>query len=518
MTVSDAALAAPDPSWTAAELLEQAEGCTSLSAAWLVPLAALDPEALTSDERVTLTVVLHRMTAVTEAATLRALASVPNMSCVPDPALRETQPEAAARMCPGGPKCTHYWELEQLSGLTGLPSWLMGRRRALAWRLADAWPQLMPLLAAGRISLEHLHRFYLATLGANTEATAAAVRAAVDVLEKHSYVSAESLARTTRRVVARHTEPAEARVKARDTARRETGVTFEPLSDGLATLTLIGDTHKLEAIRALLREHPAVTRREPGDDRTRGQREVDLLVSLCLMGSGYGANAGPIQPTTGGAGGAGAGTSKAAEPAVGVIITASMETLLGLSNEPGTVGDSVVSAAIIRQWAGDPVWARRAVLDANGHVSTISGKQRFPASRLRRAIQLRWPRCTFPGCNRPARESQIDHATPYTLGGQTTLEELHPLCRKHHLMKDQPGFHVRLTGDGTAVWTLPGSRTIQVPAADHRVRPGPHDGKSDDDWRVDPPEWTGLDLFSERQYEAWVAGIIAADPDNEAAA
>lgn len=270
MTIRGPAVVAPDPSWTASELLDRAEDCTSLSAAWLPALGALDPRGLEPDQKLTLALVLHRMVSVTEALALAALAEVPYRSCVPDPALALSRPEAAARVCPGGKRCPHGWQIDEFCALTGLPRWLMGRRWGWSYALRDEWAGLQPLLAGQQLNTEHLRQFERATCGATEEATAATVTAAVAHIAANPGVSAESFGRSARRSIERNTSPAETRERRRHRAADDVGVTYDDLGDGIAALTLVGDTRKLEAIRNLVRDDPSITTANPEDTRTRG--------------------------------------------------------------------------------------------------------------------------------------------------------------------------------------------------------------------------------------------------------
>jgi hypothetical protein len=109
------------------------------------------------------------------------------------------------------------------------------------------------------------------------------------------------------------------------------------------------------------------------------------------------------------------------------------------------------------------------------------------------AVRLRDPHCVFPGCRRPARACDLDHIQPYlppSRGGppgQTRLDNLAPLCRRHHRAKTHRHWTYRREPDGSCLWThLPtgeqvtvrpdGPRPLpeQTPAARHRRRPDGH--------------------------------------------
>ncbi|OSC38754.1 HNH endonuclease signature motif containing protein [Mycobacterium decipiens] len=91
-----------------------------------------------------------------------------------------------------------------------------------------------------------------------------------------------------------------------------------------------------------------------------------------------------------------------------------------------------------------------------------------PSAQLARFIRCRDLTCRFPGCDRPAEYSDIDHTIPYPLG-PTHPSNLKCLCRKHHLLKtfwDGPtGWRDHQHPDGTITWTSPSGHT-------YTTRPG----------------------------------------------
>ena len=86
-----------------------------------------------------------------------------------------------------------------------------------------------------------------------------------------------------------------------------------------------------------------------------------------------------------------------------------------------------------------------------------------PSAALADFIRARDLCCRFPGCDKPAEFCDIDHTTPYGLGGPTHPSNLKLLCRVHHLLKTfwcgQNGWGERQFADGTIVWTSPSGRT-----------------------------------------------------------
>ncbi len=129
-----------------------------------------------------------------------------------------------------------------------------------------------------------------------------------------------------------------------------------------------------------------------------------------------------------------------------------------LDHPRGTTGDGT----------GEDVsffWLRRLFTDPTGRdlVALDSQRRRFEGG-LRRFLELRDPTCRVPWCDAPA--VQCDHAQAHALGGATDAANGAGLCQRHNLVKELPGWHVRVesTGlDGT------GSHALRITTPTGRV-------------------------------------------------
>lgn len=119
------------------------------------------------------------------------------------------------------------------------------------------------------------------------------------------------------------------------------------------------------------------------------------------------------------------------------------------------------------QTARDLVAARGAdlrtvILDDTGAVVGVGRRTRVPPDWLRDATLALHDTCTAPGCLRPARSSDVDHARPWhptargRPGGRTDVDQLAPLCRTHNRTKESAGWQVEQQPDGTRRWHHPG--------------------------------------------------------------
>lgn len=81
-----------------------------------------------------------------------------------------------------------------------------------------------------------------------------------------------------------------------------------------------------------------------------------------------------------------------------------------------------------------------------------------PPESLQHLIRVRQQRCAFPGCGRPACRCDLDHTTPYHLGGRSCECNLAPLCRRHHQAKQAHGWWLEQPRPGVLTWTTPSGR------------------------------------------------------------
>jgi hypothetical protein len=91
-----------------------------------------------------------------------------------------------------------------------------------------------------------------------------------------------------------------------------------------------------------------------------------------------------------------------------------------------------------------------------------------PSRKLKHLVRARNQLCTAPACNAQAVYCDIDHTVPYP-DGPTEQCNLSPKCRRHHRVKQGPGWTVTQPLPGTAVWTTPSGRTHATTATTYDV-------------------------------------------------
>jgi len=102
-------------------------------------------------------------------------------------------------------------------------------------------------------------------------------------------------------------------------------------------------------------------------------------------------------------------------------------------------------------------WLER---NACGHSRQVAGYH--PPDRLCNLVRARQRTCSFPGCRRPAQDCDLDHSVPWDQGGRSCECNLSPLCRRHHRVKQAPGWQLTQDEPGVMVWRLPSGRTYQT--------------------------------------------------------
>jgi len=99
--------------------------------------------------------------------------------------------------------------------------------------------------------------------------------------------------------------------------------------------------------------------------------------------------------------------------------------------------------------------------DAAGAILDVGRRSRRASAAIRRAVRERdGARCAFPGCE--SRRTDLHHIQWWSMGGQTSAENLHPLCKAHHRLVHSRGYIVTRTRGGYT-FTDPATGTIIGP-------------------------------------------------------
>jgi len=187
----------------------------------------------------------------------------------------------------------------------------------------------------------------------------------------------------------------------------------------------------------------ARTLKTKGDRRPIDQIRADILLDLLT-----------------GRGNTGEGSDR------GVVdIRVDMSTLAGLDDKPAEIpGWGPVLADVARQIVDEEPDAEWRIIptNENGQPVGVTTTKRRPTSSQRRHVEARNPTCVFPGCRMPADQCDFNHEIPWEHAHHTTIGELGPLCRHHHVQHHHRGWKLKQIRPGVYQWTSPLGHTYVV--------------------------------------------------------
>jgi hypothetical protein len=244
-------------------------------------------------------------------------------------------------------------------------------------------------------------------------------------------------------------------------AKKQRAVRMWSEEDGMATMRWHATAELVVAAMEHIDEHAQP--RDADDHRTLDQRRADTIAHLILRTANVGTNA-ETSTASGDASVASSATPLPdANPAALINVTVSLETLLGLNQDPGQLHrHGPITAVTARALAIAPgsLWRWLAYDSASGTLIKTSPTTYRPTAETRRHVQLRDRICAFPGCRMPAVGwCDLDHVRPFShehpeLGGLTTPDNLVPLCRRHHRLKTAQLWRTdRDVSNDTITWT-----------------------------------------------------------------
>lgn len=130
-----------------------------------------------------------------------------------------------------------------------------------------------------------------------------------------------------------------------------------------------------------------------------------------------------------------------------IFVYVDLRTLLEMNDNPAQLaGHGTIPAWVARQIAFDPssTW-RRIITDPRTGAPTDVGRKRYrPPRATDDFVRVRDRECRFPGCHRPSQFGDIDHATAWFDHGHTNTSNLVGYCRRHHRLKNAPGWTYQL--------------------------------------------------------------------------
>lgn len=167
-----------------------------------------------------------------------------------------------------------------------------------------------------------------------------------------------------------------------------------------------------------------------GDDRNASQRRADALVELASRQL----RAGALPEVNG--------------QRPHLTITAPLATVEGVKGAPAgeLAWAGPVVAETVRRLACDAA-VTRVTLAENGEPLNVGRATRSIPPAIRRALVARDGGCRFPGCDRPPEWTDGHHIKHWADGGDTKLDNLVLLCRRHHRPVHEHGWGLAWRAD-----------------------------------------------------------------------
>ena len=133
-------------------------------------------------------------------------------------------------------------------------------------------------------------------------------------------------------------------------------------------------------------------------------------------------------------------------------VVAGLETLEGRAGRPARMGDGeVLAGAAVRRLACDASISR-VITGPRGEPLDVGRSTPVVPAGMRRALEVRDGGCTFPGCDRPPDWTDSHHLVHWIDGGETRIENLTLLCRRHHTLHHERGFRVVRRSTRAPAW------------------------------------------------------------------
>jgi hypothetical protein len=103
------------------------------------------------------------------------------------------------------------------------------------------------------------------------------------------------------------------------------------------------------------------------------------------------------------------------------------------------------------------------VEDEHGTPLSVGRKTRAISPKIRRALDARDAGCRYPGCSN-TRFVDAHHIVHWADGGETKLDNLILLCRRHHRFLHEHGYSVTLRGTNQFQFNMPDGRKVDLPS------------------------------------------------------
>lgn len=281
--------------------------------------------------------------------------------------------------------------------------------------LVHTLPATLASLGEGRISYRHARILVDQCAGLSDENRAELEALMLPVAER---TTPGQFDRKVRK--ARERLDAESIKERHERSQADRAIFFEPAQDGMAYVTAYLPAADGAAIYNRVTTM-AMNLQSAADARTLPQLQADVFRDLVLAASS-GSGAAGIKPD--------------------ICLMVPVLSLLGHNDEPATLeGYGPIDIDTAKQLVGKAKSFVRILTHPETGAILSVGHTRYKApADLQMVLRIRDETCRFPGCNRLAIHSDLDHTDDWHYGGLTQYDNLEHLCPKHHAIKHEGGW------------------------------------------------------------------------------
>jgi hypothetical protein len=142
-----------------------------------------------------------------------------------------------------------------------------------------------------------------------------------------------------------------------------------------------------------------------------------------------------------------------------VVVHVDLETLCeGVPGQCQIEDGPSLAAETARRFACDSE-ITTVLQEEDGKVVRVGRRTRTISAAVRRAIHLRDPHCSYPGCRRDLY-TDLHHVVHWARGGESTPSNLTRLCSVHHRAVHEGGFRIVRGETGALQFVTPDGRVV----------------------------------------------------------
>lgn len=158
-------------------------------------------------------------------------------------------------------------------------------------------------------------------------------------------------------------------------------------------------------------------------------------------------------------------------PKADVLVTVPVLALFDITDEPANLdGYGPIPASMARKLLANGASSfYRVLVDPRDGAPLEIGRTSYRLTKaMKKALQIRDGKCTFPGCNNPSLDNDTDHLQAWQHGGHTGISNLAQLCPKHHRLKHNSGWEpTPASTTEPPGWTSPTGRHYKAEQPNH---------------------------------------------------